>query len=39
VVKAKDDLHGEILRDIGADEVVYPERDSGLKVSSQLNER
>lgn len=39
ITKAKDNLHGEILQQIGADEVVYPERDIGLKVSSQLNNR
>lgn len=39
VAKAQDKLHGKLLSKVGADKVVYPERDIGLKVSSQLNKR
>ncbi len=33
VVKARNDTHGEILTRVGADRVVYPERDTGLRVA------
>ncbi len=33
VVKARNDTHGEILKRVGADRVVYPERDTGLRVA------
>ncbi|MFP4976899.1 potassium channel family protein [Paenibacillus sp. CN-4] len=36
VVKAKSELHGKVLAKIGADKVVYPERDMGLRVAHHL---
>jgi trk system potassium uptake protein TrkA len=36
VVKAQNDLHGKVLYKIGADKVVFPERDMGLRVAHHL---
>src|SRR5690554_1017400 len=36
VVKAQDALHGKVLKKIGADRVVYPERDMGLRIANNL---
>lgn len=36
VVKAQNELHGKVLRKIGADIVVHPERDMGLRVAHHL---
>jgi trk system potassium uptake protein TrkA len=36
IVKAKNELHGKVLQKIGADKVVYPERDMGLRVAHHL---
>src|SRR3569833_2397583 len=36
VVKAQDELHGKVLEKIGADRVVYPERDMGYRVAHNL---
>src|SRR5262249_30771190 len=36
VVKAQNELHGKVLSKIGADKVVYPERDMGLRVAHHL---
>ncbi|NIK72127.1 MULTISPECIES: TrkA family potassium uptake protein [unclassified Paenibacillus] len=36
VVKAQNDLHGKVLTKIGADKVVFPERDMGLRVAHHL---
>ena len=36
VAKAQNDLHGKVLARIGADRVIYPERDMGLRVAHQL---
>jgi trk system potassium uptake protein TrkA len=36
IVKAQNELHGKVLGKIGADKVVYPERDMGLRVAHQL---
>jgi trk system potassium uptake protein len=33
VAKARNQTHGEILERVGADRVVYPERDTGLRVA------
>ncbi len=33
VVKARNQTHGEILTRVGADRVVYPERDTGVRVA------
>lgn len=33
LAKARNDLHGEILTRVGADRVIYPERDSGLRLA------
>ncbi|RPJ20387.1 MAG: TrkA family potassium uptake protein, partial [Planctomycetaceae bacterium] len=36
VSKAADELHGEILRRVGADRVVYPESETGVRVAHGL---
>ena len=36
IVKARDDLHGRLLKKVGADRVVYPERDMGIRVANTL---
>ena len=39
IAKAESDLHGELLSRIGADRVVYPERDAGVEVAHALSVR
>lgn len=36
VAKATDDLHAKVLRKVGADRVVFPERDMGMRVAKSL---
>jgi trk system potassium uptake protein TrkA len=36
VAKARNELHGKMLEKIGADRVVYPERDMGVRVAHNL---
>ncbi|MGM0501412.1 MAG: potassium channel family protein [Bacillota bacterium] len=36
VAKAQDSMHGKLLSKIGADKVVYPERDMGARVANNL---
>lgn len=36
VAKAQTDLHGKVLVKVGADKVVYPERDMGVRVAHSL---
>ncbi len=36
VSKAQNDLHGKVLERTGADRVVYPERDMGMRVANNL---
>ena len=36
VVKAQNELHGKVLKKIGADKVVFPERDMGVRVAHNL---
>lgn len=36
VVKAQNELHGKVLQKIGADKVIFPERDMGLRVAHHL---
>jgi trk system potassium uptake protein TrkA len=36
LVKAKDDLHAKVLFKIGADKIVFPERDTGIRVANNL---
>jgi trk system potassium uptake protein len=36
LVKAQDEMHGKVLEKIGADRVVYPERDMGYRVAHNL---
>ena len=36
VAKAQDKLHGKLLSKVGADKVVYPERDMGARVANNL---
>jgi len=37
VAKAANDQHGKVLEKIGADKVVYPERDMGVRVANTLS--
>lgn len=39
VAKAASHLHGEVLRRIGADQVVFPERDAGSRLAHSLGVR
>jgi trk system potassium uptake protein TrkA len=39
VAKAQDDLHGKVLQRVGADVVVYPERDMGIRLAHTLLSR
>lgn len=36
VAKAQNELHGKVLSKIGADKVVFPERDMGMRVAHNL---
>jgi len=36
VVKAQNELHGKVLKKVGADKVIYPERDMGQRVAHHL---
>jgi len=36
VAKANNELHGEVLRRVGADRVIFPERDAGLRLAHTL---
>lgn len=36
VAKARDDQHGKVLQKIGADRVVFPERDMGVRLAQNL---
>jgi len=36
VAKAQNELHGKVLAKIGADKVIYPERDMGARVAHNL---
>lgn len=36
LVKAQNDLHGKVLYKIGADKVVFPERDMGFRVAQNI---
>ncbi|SKA08179.1 potassium channel family protein [Selenihalanaerobacter shriftii] len=36
VVKAQDRLHGKVLSKVGADKIVYPERDMGTRIANNL---
>jgi trk system potassium uptake protein TrkA len=33
IAKAADDVHGSILKDVGASRVVYPERETGFRIA------
>ncbi|MDD5701014.1 MAG: TrkA family potassium uptake protein [Dehalococcoidales bacterium] len=39
VAKADNDLHGEILASIGADKVIFPERDTAIRTGPMLTMR
>jgi len=39
VAKAQDELHGKVLQRVGADLVVYPERDMGVRLAHTLLSR
>lgn len=36
VAKAQNELHGKVLQKIGADKVIYPERDMGVRLAHNL---
>ncbi|SEP16162.1 TrkA family potassium uptake protein [Paenibacillus sp. OV219] len=36
VAKALTELHGRVLKKVGVDQVVYPERDMGVRIANQL---
>ncbi|NDI36739.1 potassium channel family protein [Chengkuizengella sediminis] len=36
IVKAQNDLHGKVVQKIGADKVIFPERDMGVRVAHHL---
>jgi trk system potassium uptake protein TrkA len=36
IAKAKNNMHGKVLEKIGADKVVYPEKDMGVRVAYHL---
>ncbi|HEX7055780.1 MAG TPA: TrkA family potassium uptake protein [Bacilli bacterium] len=36
IAKAQNELHGKVLKRIGADKVIYPERDMGQRVAHNL---
>lgn len=36
VAKAQNDLHGRVLERVGADQVIYPERDMAVRVAQHL---
>ena len=36
VAKANDDLHAKVLRKIGADRVIFPERDMGARLARSI---
>ncbi|GFN33365.1 potassium channel family protein [Paenibacillus xylaniclasticus] len=36
IVKAQSELHGKVLSKIGADKVIFPERDMGMRVAHHL---
>lgn len=36
IVKAQNELHGKVVKKIGADKVIYPERDMGMRVAHHL---
>jgi len=36
VAKARDDQHGKVLQKIGADRIVFPERDMGIRLAHNL---
>jgi trk system potassium uptake protein len=39
ISKAKTDLHGELLSRVGADQVVFPEKDAGRRLAHSLGAR
>lgn len=36
MAKANDDIHAKVLRQLGVDKVVFPERDTGIRVAKSL---
>src|SRR5690606_27795665 len=36
IAKAQNDLHGKVIKKIGADKVIFPERDMGQRVAHSL---
>lgn len=36
IAKARNDVHARVLKKIGADEIIFPERDMGIKLAKSL---
>lgn len=36
IAKAQNEIHGKVLRRVGADKVIYPERDMGVRVAYNI---
>lgn len=36
LAKAKDDIYGEILKKVGADKIIMPEKETGMKIARSL---
>lgn len=37
IAKARDEMHGNVLRKVGADKIIYPERDMAMRLANQLS--
>lgn len=37
IAKARDEMHGNVLRKVGADKIIYPERDMAVRLANQLS--
>lgn len=37
IAKARDEKHGSVLKKIGADKIIYPERDMAVRLGNQLS--
>jgi len=37
ITKARDEMHGNVLRKVGADKIIYPERDMAVRLANQLS--
>lgn len=37
IAKARDEMHGNVLRKVGADKIIFPERDMAMRLANQLS--